>query len=302
MIKVDRPSIEPASDLEKLFEETAIREFAEAEAYYNATPAPTKSYKFEIYKSEKIKEKLEQIFHRKCAYCESKYAATQPMDVEHFRPKGRIKLNDESGYVFPGYWWLAACWDNLLPSCIDCNRRRKHKHLGTGTVSGQQLGKADYFPLPDGQVHAREVGEEKAENPLLINPSDDNPDEHLVFILKKDPEDTINSLVQPKIVDGKECAKGDTSINIYGLNRPGLVSERNERITLLSRQIQRIEKNLDAIEVSSGEAIKEFLWITISEIISEITEDFLMPKNRYSAACKEFFKDWQSRHLYRLRG
>ncbi|MEF9674035.1 hypothetical protein QNM99_25505 [Pseudomonas sp. PCH446] len=43
------------------------------------------------------------------------------MDVEHYRPKGAV--SEDASH--PGYWWVAMDWDNLLPSCIDCNRKRK---------------------------------------------------------------------------------------------------------------------------------------------------------------------------------
>jgi hypothetical protein len=74
----------------------------------------------------------------KCAYCESVILNTHPGEVEHFRPKGRVRGRD--GKVekvtiggaeteHPGYWWLAYAWSNLLPCCIDCNRRRQHGEI-----------------------------------------------------------------------------------------------------------------------------------------------------------------------------
>jgi hypothetical protein len=128
---------------------------------------------------------LLSVFHDKCAYCEVLIASNQPGDVEHFRPKGRVV--DESfkpvkvdipgmGEVeHPGYFWLAYSWDNLFPSCIDCNRYRRH-----GTVDEPiGAGKADRFPVAN--FRARAPGEEAQEEALLIDPSACDPSLHLDF-------------------------------------------------------------------------------------------------------------------------
>ena len=122
----------------------------------------------------------------KCAYCESLIALSQPGDVEHYRPKGRIR--DENGKVVkvkfqdnevehPGYWWLAYDWPNLLPSCIDCNRRRKHG------LEGVAAGKDDYFVVR-GQRAALPSDDLHQEQALLLDPStpDFNPHQHFEFL------------------------------------------------------------------------------------------------------------------------
>jgi hypothetical protein len=67
------------------------------------------------YKVKDIKETLENIYHKKCAFCEKKLLDTSRA-IEHFRPKkanNRIKKCDASF----GYYWLAFAWDNLLLAC-----------------------------------------------------------------------------------------------------------------------------------------------------------------------------------------
>lgn len=93
-------------------------ELGEARAHY-AGPNEG-SYEFKIYKAAAIKAELDKLFHGKCAYCERFFASGAPVDVEHYRPKGGV----EGDTTHRGYWWLAMEWSNLLPSCIDCNRRR----------------------------------------------------------------------------------------------------------------------------------------------------------------------------------
>ena len=50
----------------------------------------TGSYAFVRYKEDAVTEALEALFFRKCAYCESAYDIVQPVDVEHYRPKGAV--------------------------------------------------------------------------------------------------------------------------------------------------------------------------------------------------------------------
>jgi len=157
--------------------------------------------------------------HDKCAYCEAIITNTHPGDVEHYRPKGRLKDLDGkivkitvNGKEFdhPGYWWLCYEWANLLPSCIDCNRRRNHGEEMTAA------GKADIFPI-DGQRAGNPNDPLTAEDALLLNPSDDDfiPDSHFEF--------------QP---DGKIATKSkraELSCELLGLNvREQLVKQRGD--------------------------------------------------------------------------
>lgn len=97
----------------------ALRELEKFREYFAAPDdkAPT----FAVYKTDGVRKRLDELFHGKCAYCESFYASTAPVDVEHYRPKGAV--HEDAAHQ--GYWWLGMDWDNLLPSCIDCNRKRK---------------------------------------------------------------------------------------------------------------------------------------------------------------------------------
>ena len=197
-------------------------------------PSGTGEFAFGAYKANAVKAALDRLFHGKCAYCETFYSASSPVDVEHFRPKSAV-LEDPS---HPGYWWLAAQWENLLPSCIDCNRSRQQVLLDAGqdpsTVTGAPLGsgtlagKGSRFPLMPGsprlQPEASPVGNER---PLLLNPCEDDPARHLQFVGHASP---ASSLVAAR----RNSARGKASIALYGLNRLGLVQDR----TRLLRQLQ----------------------------------------------------------------
>ncbi|MBC8064254.1 MAG: hypothetical protein H7Y17_05450, partial [Chlorobia bacterium] len=160
-------------------------------------------FKFNAYRSDDVKRALERMFLGKCAYCESRYTATQPMDVEHWRPKGAVLEEDDS--MSMGYYWLAATWDNLFPACIDCNRARLQESAVDKTMV--LLGKGNHFPIEPATTRAD--GPTKVDVPLLLNPCVDEPLEHITF-------DVSQAIVKHK------TSKGQKSIRVYGLNRVGL--------------------------------------------------------------------------------
>src|SRR5688500_10656800 len=137
MIPVDRSKVPPPSDLfgpDSPGDNESIR----VVGFYTDPANKEASFTYAAYKLPTVKEAIQTLFHGKCAYCESNYTNVHPVDVEHFRPKGRIVVEGKPSK--PGYYWLAARWENLLPSCIDCNRERKQL-LETGQKS--LVGKKD---------------------------------------------------------------------------------------------------------------------------------------------------------------
>ena len=224
MIHVERPAAAiPAAWKVKADEETraAIAAFAAAVKRMKASRAKAVtleySFEFKVYGHELLRSALNQHYRYKCAYCETFYGATQPVAVEHYRPKGEIIEGDKR--VKPGYYWLAATWDNLLPSCTDCNSRRAQTaDDGTARVRG----KGNYFPLAKGSRRATRPGAELREDPLLLNPEKDDPEKHLEFLVKADRL----GVIRPALVGGVPSEKGRQSIEIYALDRPQLVDFR----------------------------------------------------------------------------
>ncbi len=158
-------------------------------------------------------------FFGKCAYCEGRIESTQPGDIEHYRPKGKVTHEDQSPVMVdsnggeevphPGYYWLTYEWSNLLYACIDCNRINAKKH------GGVPVGKGARFPV-DGK-HATEPGGEVNEQPLLLNPLVDEPAEHL-------------SIDETGILREKS-ERGKVFIRILGLNiREALIKDRLKAI------------------------------------------------------------------------
>jgi len=223
-------------------DKTGLSERQKAIRFYEKQVNRTKSFAFRRYKEKAVTEALNELFHGKCAYCESIAIATQPIDVEHFRPKAgyNVTLNGRTVLNKPSYYWLAADWDNLLPSCIDCNRERIQT-LPDG-ISSKKSGKGNNFPLEDETMRAAAPGDEAREVPLLLNPCVDLPEEHLEFMQ--------DGNVRAKLVaPGQESHKGQVSIEIYGLRRLGLLLQRQARAKLILAQITRVEQLARAVQM-----------------------------------------------------
>jgi hypothetical protein len=99
---------------------------------------------------------------------------------------------------YPGYYWKTYDWDNLFFSCQVCNTRFKKT----------------YFPLEDESQRAKNHHENiDNERPLLVHPSQDDPESHIGF---------RKEVCYPKDEKGKE------SIDAYGINREKLNDIRRE--------------------------------------------------------------------------
>lgn len=80
-------------------------------------------------------------FGAKCWYTETPQTGGD-FDVDHYWPKGRVKLIDgailyKNNDQHPGYWWKAYDIENYRYACIYANRSR------------EKGGKVDYFPITD---------------------------------------------------------------------------------------------------------------------------------------------------------
>jgi len=85
---------------------------------------------------------LRSLVGNKCWYSEVPLEGADP-NVDHFRPKGRVKEVDEDlkpkGDPLPGYWWWAFEWRNFRLASMHSNQRRVDLHTDGG--------KADFFPV-----------------------------------------------------------------------------------------------------------------------------------------------------------
>lgn len=104
---------------------------------------------------------LWQIGFLKCWYSEVKLEDGAG-EVEHFRPKLKVwKTTPPHG----GYTWLAFDWRNFRLAHPIVNKRR------TDRATGTKAGKGCYFPLGNEIGRARDVGGEREEEVVLLDPT-----------------------------------------------------------------------------------------------------------------------------------
>lgn len=188
--------------------------FKKAEIATKNAKADSENHEFDagIYAADIVRAALEELFHDKCAYCEHPLPETD-WNVEHFRPKGRVAENKNH----PGYYWLAYDWANLYPSCVPCNQRRKDKPRWGDLTYGVTGGKADQFPLVDGNTQVTTPnGNISKEKKLLLDPCSDDPERHLTY------------LVNGEIVGRDQY--GEVTIQICNLTRKRLRDRRRGKV------------------------------------------------------------------------
>jgi hypothetical protein len=313
MRRVDRSGVDSPKSL--LPGGKGLAELAKARDHRNAPPpadgTKKKSFEYKAYKGDDVHIALEKLFHGKCAYCETVYAASAPVDVEHYRPKNSVSESPGHG----GYWWIAMQWENLLPSCIDCNRQRGQVLVAPSTSLAvlaatakpaiSQAGKKDSFPLADSGVRAiAENTDFIAEHPLLLNPCLDDPAASLRYSF--DPV-SANGLILPT-GDEDQQKRGAVSIQIYGLNRLALVQDRTRILRCLeflgdlvidiSGSIADLETPaaIAALVGTPAEGVASRLRLLRDRTLAEI-KDFSADEAPYSSMAKAWLEQFKVRIL-----
>jgi hypothetical protein len=284
MIRMSRPIEQaPREWLAKAQAETeeAIKAYKKARSAYARRKSPNKTLSFtfpyKVYGDDGLRDALNKVYGYKCAYCETPFGACQPVAVEHYRPKGEIV--EGKVRTKPGYYWLAACWQNLLPSCTDCNSPRRHP-----TVGGKKVlrGKGNYFPLAPGCRRAKAPGQERREDPLLLNPEVDDPDVHLEFLTDREHA----GVIRPKLIAGQPSRKGEESINVFALDRPGLIQGRAFFATRLLSHVHTTTYLLERCQESPGDVASRQEY---EQNVKELRE-FLAPDQPYCAMSRQIVR------------
>ena len=271
---------------ESLASQKAEDERREAAEFYAAWDSKKKYDKFKVYKSPDVRAALEKAFGGKCAYCETSYAATQPVAIEHYRPKGEVVVDGKR--MPPGYYWLASEWTNLLPSCTDCNSPRK-QDLPTGA---QTAGKANAFPLAPGSVRAASPGDEAKERRLLLHPYLDHPERHLEFVWGTGTVD--DGWVRAKRSGGgRVSVKGQTTIEVCALQRRGLVAARRDRLVNLLAHLEAVVEARDNVAKHPGDpglmAQYERRLIEVSRFVEDLAPYSAMARQVVAAYHRRLF-------------
>lgn len=180
-----------------------------------------------LYRDPAVKIALEELFHRKCAYCETPLSEVG-WQVEHFRPKKRVAERIDH----PGYYWLAYTWSNLYPSCAPCNQNLEDKPIWEDPVPGETAGKWDKFPLEVEDDRAMSPEDDLgAETPLLLDPCSDDAD----------PEVSLRYTVEGDIEPAPGDRRAETTIQILHLKRRRLRDRRKQHIDLVVLLLRRLQ-------------------------------------------------------------
>lgn len=168
-----------------------------------------------IYSDNEVKIALARLFSEKCAYCEYKPTPSSDWDVDHFRPKGRVRENPDH----PGYYWLAYEWTNLYMSCQHCNQWRRTRLEWNDSRKESSGGKADQFPLSNEDTRAMSPTDDiRNEDRLLIDPCNDSPERYIGYDLRG------------KILALDDNLHASTTIRVLNLCRRSLTEARYKRL------------------------------------------------------------------------
>ncbi len=196
-----------------------------------------------------VKETLRERQYNKCCFSEVKFDRDYP-NVEHFRPKGRVDPFPYGEPEYPGYYWLAYNWSNLLlcKSAINSSNKR------------------NYFPLQQGSERKKNHNESIIENPILIDPSIEDPRIHIRF--HKD---------EPFGVDDR----GRFNVEFFKLRHPELEEARRTKFHSLNIIRTLIEKAL-----ARGDDKSEY-----REDI-EFLKSCMNASAEFSSMAIDFLQDW----------
>ncbi len=227
MIRIHKVATPPHTLISKGKPATAAhrKAFAADRADYRSG-AKTFVFDRDIYAADDVKLALRKAQADKCAFCEAKIMHITPGDVEHFRPKSAVKQAGGTTLEFPGYFWLAYDWGNLLLACSNCNRRHK----------------GNLFPLVDPKKRCRSHrGKLSQERPLFINPASEDPEPHVEF---------VGETIRPR----NGSVRGQTTIDELSLNRTELVEHRLTLLRLL-RQLSDAREQILAVKQLTADQI-----------------------------------------------
>ena len=206
-----------------------------------------------IYAHSTVKTALIKAQHKKCCFCERLIG--EDGDIEHFRPKSAYRQKVKTTLTYPGYYWLAYDWENLYLSCGPCNQRSKK----------------NWFPIVT-QAHRAQLNNNDCsrETPLLINPSQEDPSQHIGF--------------RGEIPYAHSKSKqGETTIEILKLDRPILNQARLHHLETIKHLYQIIQLAKDAPN--------NLEFQTVSNNAQKFLQDAILDSAEFAAATRSAIAD-----------
>jgi hypothetical protein len=199
-----------------------------------------------------------------------------PRDASASKRNGKltiVRLGTKEDSQHPGYFWLAYTWQNLVPSCWECNGHKTDQFPVAASYVGEpsyqpakstlaematyrnQKGTDYYYPVPE-ELDA-------VEGRLLLNPLLDNPRRAIYF----KPRGFIEALT----------SAGSLTIEAYGLDTFGLQQQRYEKQDHLKRKFFGAAQEADTPEEKLELCRRVLLkYVAGDEDFSEAALDFLI--------------------------
>lgn len=243
LIKIDRTKVKTPDSLNLGVDSSARRELDRNVVALSANEKLT----FSVYGRPDVADAVKKLSGGRCAYC-GNYSSRHSVQVEHYRPKGKVILDDES-CLKPGYFWLAADWENLLPACQYCNGSKNVMIIANGVLVEQKIGKGNYFPIdndPRSRIGMLNQFAVVNEERLLFNPCIDDPDDifdyHLIEI---NGEKKYLIIKAKKDLVGSKIKMTNKTIMLLGLNEENIAMARFQSMNNCSRLVKSLSETID---------------------------------------------------------
>lgn len=196
-----------------------------------------------------IKPVLKEISWWKCWYSEAKDIVSD-YDVDHYRPKWRIKNKEWNIIEHDWYWWLAFDINNYRFSWIFMNRPR------------WGWWKVDYFPINDENFRATFWWiQVNYETPLILDPTNEDDCSLIAW--------DINTWELFPFSDDQESLdykKANFSIDVLNLNHENLVEARKQLFNTFKRYKSSYME-------WQREILKREAWVQAKSNIRELLKD-----------------------------
>ena len=123
------------------------------EVQNSLTEAFLEDNKKKVWNQPYIRAALLEMTHNKCCYCEKRVGkGTVDMHVDHFKPKSRYPKE-------------VVAWNNLLPSCVDCNRNKSnHDTCSEPIINPTVEDPKEFFYLKDYRYKSFDTSENSKAN------------------------------------------------------------------------------------------------------------------------------------------
>jgi hypothetical protein len=195
----------------------------------------------EGYIPSEVTDRLAEIQDHKCALCETTLRRGKPgyeSYLHRYRPMNYTQGFNSKEIAEDHYWWLTYEWENLYLVCHSCQRFKSNVFPVNGKRAAIKTSHKEILDI---------------ENAYLIDPCNEDPSEFFDFELEKCeiipkketsyPDFLLKSAhFSTQLEANTERARA--TIEILGLNRTELISDRLTIATELQQEVEALRKGI----------------------------------------------------------